>query len=139
MAEKESPLKKFSQHVDEYLWVSIQCMAEEIKKIDSTPENIDELKKVLMEANSLIDFFCEEDEELYNLLRYRLFYHQDTERMTIIQGKEIDVDYRGWIEVSNILTYGGDDLPKSKRIEDELDQNDEEEDDEDDRDDEWPE
>ncbi len=138
MAEKESPLKKFNQHVDEYLWISIQCMAEEINKLESTPANIDELKKVLLEANSLIDFFCEEDGELYNLLRYRLFYHQDTERMTIIQGKEIDVDYRGWIEVSNIMNYGGDDLPKPKRIEDDADQDGDEGEDED-WDDDWPE
>lgn len=108
MAEKESPLKKFSEHVDEYLWIQLQCCEEQILKLSGT-NRVEDVSELLAEMNSLLDQFYGEYEDMYELYRYRMFINPTTGGITIIQGEEIDVDVRSWLEESRINEWSEDD------------------------------
>lgn len=127
MTEKDSPLRKFNEHVDEYLWVQLQCCEEEIAKLSSAG-SVDEVSEMVAEMNSLLNQFYGDSEEMYDLYRYRMFVDPQTQKITLIQGEEIDVDVREWIECGNANSWSEDDDLENKSIDD-LD--------EEDPDDEW--
>ncbi len=142
MAEKENPLKKFNDHVDEYVFVNLQCVEEQITKISTTGANSEqELTDLLIEANSLIDFMCGDDDVSYNEKAYRMFRQSNGEIM-ITRGEEVDVDVRLWHEMQvtsakknadDEYEYDDDETDMSSRDGKDLDE------DIDDESDNWPE
>ncbi|HBC44792.1 MAG: hypothetical protein UX08_C0020G0015 [Candidatus Collierbacteria bacterium GW2011_GWB1_45_35] len=108
MSSVESSLKKFSEHVDEYLWVQLQCCEEQILKLTGT-NRVEDVSELLAEMNSLLDQFYGEYEEMYELYRYRMFIDPVTGSITIIQGEEIDVDVRLWAELGRTNDWSEDD------------------------------
>lgn len=100
MAERENPLKKFNDHVDEYLKISLECALEEVNKLLESGE-INPLIDKVVTANSLISFMCGEDEDSYDDMRIRLF-RNPSGQLLIVQGFEEDVDIRMWQEVQDL-------------------------------------
>jgi len=98
MTEKDSPLRKFNEHVDEYLWVQIQCCEEEIANLSGSKSE-EYITDLLIKTNALIDQFFGDDEVLYENYRYRMFVFPETKKIVIVQGSEIDVDVRSWGEI----------------------------------------
>lgn len=127
MTREQSPLDIFRRHVDEYLWIQLQCCEEEIAKLSSAG-SVDEVSEMVAEMNSLLNQFYGESEEMYDLYRYRMFVDPQTQKITIIQGEEIDVNVREWIEYGNANNWSEDDDLENKSTDD-LD--------EEDSDDEW--
>lgn len=108
MAEKEQPLAKFYRCVNGELARRLEEAEAKIRAI-SGEEKRDDIANLLTEANSLISLACGDDENLYEVWRYRMFVDPDSGKITIIQGDEIDVDYREWMESGIFFQIDDDD------------------------------
>ena len=77
---------------------SVECTPNrQLKKIQieiATSSRVgcqEELVDLLTEANSIIDFICAEDNDLYEQYHYRLFLGEDG-KLFVIQARELDVE-----------------------------------------------
>lgn len=101
-------MKKFSEHVDEYLWIQILCCEEQILNLPPK-ESVEKVSELLIEMNSLLDQFYGEYEEMYESNRYRMFTDPESGKITIIQGDEVDVDVRSWAATGKVDQWNEDD------------------------------
>ena len=122
MTEQDSPLRKFNEHVDEYLWIQLKCCEEEIANLSSS-KSIEDITDLLIKTNALIDQFFGDDEVMYENYRYRMFVFPEAKKVVIVQGSEIDVDVRSWGEIYG-LNQSGDDLDEEIFDDDEFDDED---------------
>ncbi len=122
MNERESPLDKFNRHVNGVIKKQLGEMEERVSAINNDYK-VGEIATILSEANALISFAVGEDEDLYELWRYRLFMDGLSGNIVIIQGDEIDINFRELVD-SGRLTELDDD--ESDEAEDDEEGDDEE-------------
>lgn len=101
MAQKESSTDIFTSAVEQFLKTQMKSYETQIRSLKKNG-SIADMEALLAEANSVISFFCGEDELLYEDLRYRLFIETKTGKFIVLKGEEIDVDFRGWMESGTI-------------------------------------
>ena len=126
MTEKGSVLDKYYKHVDEVILNQLIDIDKRIDAIDNDTK-LTEIITLVSEANSMVSFMAGDDVDEYDRCRYRLFVDNISGKVTIIQGCEVDVDFRGLTESDRLTEYDEDEVRP-----DEDDECDEDEDDFDD-------
>lgn len=95
MTEPESPLSKFYKCVDAELARHLGKVEKKIREVTGY-EKVEEIVSLLTEANSYVSLACGDDGSLYDNWRYRMFLSDG--KIVIIQGEEVDVNYRDWMD-----------------------------------------
>ena len=121
MAESESPLDKYNRFVNKLIKRELGEMDERVKAIDSEYK-LSDIVTILSEANSLISFAVGEDEDLYELWRYRLFVDGLSGNIVIIQGNEVDIDFRELVDSGRLTELDEDEDIRNEDCDDDEDE-----------------
>lgn len=89
--EHKNRLAVFDNELEKIINRLLREVDEKISNIDKK-ENIDKIRDILIEANSLVNLACGDDDDKYEKYRFRLIISNKNEAY-IIQGTEIDVDF----------------------------------------------
>lgn len=96
MAKKGESLKIFEDYIVQMMHDKLVEIQRQIENA-SEKESMDEVAELLVDANSWVSLLCGENEELYSEWRYRMFQTVNGQ-LVVVQGKEIDVDFRSWMK-----------------------------------------
>lgn len=81
----------FEHELEKIIEKLMREVLEKILSIDPN-ESLDRAKEILIEANSIINLACGEDDDKYERYRFRLIVSHKGQAC-VVQGDEIDVEY----------------------------------------------
>lgn len=89
--EQKNRLAVFDTEVEKIISKLLRETDEKISKINNS-DSVEEIQNTLIEANTLVNLACGDDDDLYEQFRYRLIISNNNQ-VYIIQGNEIDVEF----------------------------------------------
>lgn len=99
MAKERKSTVIFEKYVTKLMDDKLRKIEAQINELDEN-DSIEEIAKLISEANSWISMICGEDTQLYENWRFHLFI-SPSGNVVYFRGTEIDVDYRSWHEKGN--------------------------------------